>query len=234
MSVKVNGIHHLAICTSDIKAQIEYFSDVLGAELVALYWMHGVDGAWHGFMKLNDHSYVAFVQTAEIGEIEPQPGVSHAGWAGGPSAGGTMQHVAFNVDTDDDLLTLRDRVRSRGINIYGPIDHGMCKSMYFAGLEGLVLEIATSSEAIDHRAWIDPEVVELAGISPAELDRFVNPAAFEGHGGSVSQPQYDPAKPHPTGMPLERYLRTLAVPDDVISAPTEYSKPPVAVSASDG
>ena len=43
----INGVHHLAISTADIKAQIGYFSDVLGMELVALYWMHGVEGAWH-------------------------------------------------------------------------------------------------------------------------------------------------------------------------------------------
>src|SRR2546429_5750238 len=36
-----NGIHHLAICTKDIKKQIEFFTQVCGMELVALYWMHG-------------------------------------------------------------------------------------------------------------------------------------------------------------------------------------------------
>ena len=30
-----NGVHHLAIATADIKAQIEFFSDVLGMELMA-------------------------------------------------------------------------------------------------------------------------------------------------------------------------------------------------------
>ena len=49
-----NGVHHLAICTADIKRQIEFFTDVLGAELKALYWMHGVEGAWHGFLRLNE------------------------------------------------------------------------------------------------------------------------------------------------------------------------------------
>ncbi len=36
-----------------------------------------------------------------------------------------MQHVAFNVDTLDDLLAMRDRIRSRGLTVFGPIDHGM-------------------------------------------------------------------------------------------------------------
>ena len=110
---KPNGLHHLAISTGDIKRQIAFFSDVLGMELVALYWMHGVQGAWHGFMKLNDRASIAFVQSPQIAAIKPQPGVSHAGNAGAPSAPGTMQHLALNVDNDADLLTLRDRIRSR-------------------------------------------------------------------------------------------------------------------------
>ncbi|MGH0033854.1 MAG: VOC family protein [Myxococcota bacterium] len=40
---RINGAHHIAPRTRDIKVQIEFFSDVLGLELVALYWMHGVE-----------------------------------------------------------------------------------------------------------------------------------------------------------------------------------------------
>ena len=94
-----NGIHHLAIATKDIKAQIEFFNDVLGCELVALYWMHGVEGAWHGFLKLNDSCYLAFVETPDIKNIERTIGVTHAGSGGSPCAGGAMQHLALNVDT---------------------------------------------------------------------------------------------------------------------------------------
>jgi len=108
-----NGVHHLAIATADIKTQIEFFSDVLGMELVALYGMHGVEGAWHGFLKLNDTSSVAFVQTPEIGQIDRTLGVTHAGNAGRPVAGGAMQHVAVNVDSKAELLALRDRIRLR-------------------------------------------------------------------------------------------------------------------------
>ena len=82
-----------------------------------------------------------------------------------------MQHVAFNVDTLDDLLAMRDRIRSRGLTVFGPLDHGMCHSIYFAGPEDLSLEVATSAKPIDGRAWIDPEVVELADIS-ADVDAF--------------------------------------------------------------
>jgi catechol 2,3-dioxygenase-like lactoylglutathione lyase family enzyme len=224
-----NGVHHLAIATADIKRQIEFFSDVLGMELVALYWMHGVEGAWHGFMKLDDTCYLAFVQTREIGGIERTLGVTHAGNAGNSVAGGAMQHVAFNVDSEEELLALRDRIRSRGVTVLGPIDHGMCKSMYFAGPEDLSLEIATSERAIDARAWIDPEVVGLAGISAEELERYRSPAAFESRGGTVPQPAFDPAKPWMRGYPEAAYRAAVAMPDEVVFERSSQPEPPVKV-----
>ncbi len=94
-----------------------------------------------------------------------------------------MQHVAFNVDTHEELMAIRDRIRSKGVNVIGHIDHGMCESIYFAGPEGLTLEVATSSEALNPEAWIDPEVVALAGITAEELERFKRPAPYAGEGG---------------------------------------------------
>jgi catechol 2,3-dioxygenase-like lactoylglutathione lyase family enzyme len=227
--VKPNGVHHLAIATSDIKTQIAYFTDVLGMELVALYWMHGVKGAWHGFLKMNDHSSIAFVQTPDIARIPRQIGSTHAGNPGAPCAGGAMQHLAFNCDTEDELLALRDRVRSRGINVFGPVDHGFCKSIYFAGPENLSLEISTSREAIDARAWIDPEVVKLAGISELELARYKSPAKYDGAGGSVRQPLIDPAKPHMT-YPEKAYQAMAAMSDEDYTRKRSETTPPVKVA----
>ena len=98
-TTKPNGVHHLAICTADIKAQLAFFTDVLGMELVALYWMHGVKGAWHGFVKASDSCYIAFVEMPAIGEVPMEFGRTHAGNGGGVSAAGTMQHVALSTST---------------------------------------------------------------------------------------------------------------------------------------
>jgi catechol 2,3-dioxygenase-like lactoylglutathione lyase family enzyme len=226
--VKANNLHHLAISTGDIKTQIAFFSDVLGAELVALYWMHGVEGTFHGFLKLNDRVSIAFVQGPKTAAIAPIMGVSHSGNAADPSAPGTMQHLALNVDSEADLLAMRDRIRSRGINVFGPIDHGFCKSIYFAGPEHLALEISTSRVPIDPRAWIDPEVVALTGISLEELAAFTSPPAYAGEGGAVAQPPYDPAKPHTLADP-EAYRRRLAMSDADFTARTSQPDPPVRV-----
>ena len=213
MALHPNGVNHLALSTRDVKTQIAFFTDVLGAELKALYWMHGVPNTFHAFLELSSSSYVAFVQhpknpdTVEIG-------VTHAGNAGGPVAAGTMQHVAFNVDTLDDLYAMRDRIRDRGVVVLGPIDHGMCHSIYFAGPEGLSLEVAWGS-AIDERAWIDPEVQELAGITAAELEQFLRPAAYDRPASPVPQPAIDPSKPHLV-YPPSLYKALVASPDEKV------------------
>jgi catechol 2,3-dioxygenase-like lactoylglutathione lyase family enzyme len=220
------GAHHVAISTGDIKSQIEFFSDVLGLELVALYWMHGVEGAWHGFMKLHDHSYLAFVQIDGMADIPAQLGVTHAGHGGGLSAGGTMQHLAFDVADRDELLTVRDRIRDRGVNVMGPIEHGMCTSIYFAGPEGLSLEVTTSPSPIDGDHWIDPEVVQLAGITADELARFRAPADYERPDVPVPQPSTTNDRPKMAYAP-KLYERLMTMPDEELTARMSITEPPV-------
>ncbi len=223
MALHPNGVHHLAISTTDIKQQIEFFTDVLGGTLKALYWMHGVDGTFHGFVELSPSCYVAFVQhpgNTDRNEL----GVTHAGNAGGPLPGGTMQHVALNVDSLDELLALRDRIRDRGVVALGPIDHGMCQSLYFAGPEGLCLEIATGGN-IDGNAWIDPEVVALAGINADELARYRQPADFARPDHPVAQPSPDPAKPNLVYPPAQ-YAAITRLPDEAFWHSVD-NEPPV-------
>jgi len=225
---RIEGLHHLAICTGNMKAQIEFCTDVLGMELVALYWMHGVPDTWHGFLRLNDESCIAFVQNPTIAAIPSELGVSHAGNPGGNSAPGTMQHVALRVRNHEDMLAMRDRLRAKGVPVLGPLDHGMCQSIYFAGPEQLCLELSYSSEPIDARAWIDPEVVALAGISADELARYRHPADFVDQSGAIPQPGVDARGPHMTNYPPGIYQRLLAMTDQQISANIE-NEPPVRV-----
>ena len=230
MSNKVEGLHHLALCTADMKSQIEFFTDKLGMELQALYWMHGVADTWHGFLRLNDESSIAFVCNPHIKNIEVQMGVTHSGNPGANSAAGTMQHLALKVKDHDEMMAMRDRLRSKGVPVLGPLDHGMCVSMYFAGPENLSLELSYSMEPINNEQWIDPEVVALAGISAEELARYKNPAAFDGSGGNVTQPVIDEAStgPHMTNYPPGHYEATMGIPDEVALNMLE-SKPPVSV-----
>jgi len=156
-------------------------------------------------------------------------GKTHAGSGALPSAAGTLQHLAFGVETEDDLLAMRDRIRSHGVNVIGPIDHGMCKSIYFAGPDQITLEVATSQVPVDPAVWIDPAVLEKAGISPAEAQRYKAPAAYTGP-SPVPQPAYDPDKPHMV-YPKEVYQNLLQTPDEVLTKVASYTAPPVPASA---
>ena len=86
---KVEGLHHIAVTTANMKEQIEFFTDKLGMELVALYWMHGVENTWHGFLRLNDESSIAFVCNPDIEKIPVRMGETHAGNPGSNCARGS-------------------------------------------------------------------------------------------------------------------------------------------------
>ena len=225
----LNGIHHLAIMTADVKAQIEYFTDVLGMKLKALYWMHNVEGYFHAFLELNPSCSVAFVFAPAVKDIPTEFGVSHAGNPIKPCAPGSVQHIAFNVDTDADLYAMRDRIRAKGVRVLGPLDHGFCKSIYFGGPENLVLEVSTSEAAIDAEAWIDPEVVALNGISPEELARYKNPPPFRHAGSPVPQPPRGSGRPEYSQMD-EGFGGAFDLEDDFVTRNLSENTPPVRVS----
>ncbi|MCY3960215.1 MAG: VOC family protein [bacterium] len=221
------GVNHLALSTTDMKQQLQFWCDVLGLPLKALYWMHGVEGAYHGFVEMSGDSYIAFVQHPANGD-DIEFGISHSDGPGGDVRGGALQHIALHVDTFDEVLEMRDRVRSRGLQVVGPIDHGFCKSIYFDGPEGLNLEVACGSD-IDERAWVDPEVTELCGISGDELEALKRPAAFERPADPVAQP----AEPHPTSVRAqrdpERAALAAGLPDEFVWENMSEPDPPVRV-----
>jgi hypothetical protein len=96
--------------------------------------------------------------------------------------------------------------------------------MYFGGPDGLVLEL-TIGAPIDPRAWIDPEVVDINGISAEELQTYKNPTPFDRPQTPVAQPAYDPTKPH-LAFPAEVYQQLLATPDHVVWKMASQTDPP--------
>ncbi len=218
-----SGIHHIAIMAADIKSHIAFFSDVLGFPLVGLFDMHGVPGGLHAFLRMNDAGYFSIVQLPGVGAIPATLGVTHAGRGEMPSAAGTMQHLAFRADSEGALLAMRDRIRSHGLVVIGPIDHGMCQSIYFAGPDHLTLEIATSATPMDADQWIDCTTLAKAGISDAEAAQYRAPAPYAGP-GNVPQPAYDESKPN-LAYPPEMYRKMITMPDAVVAAAGKYTAP---------
>ena len=177
----LSGVHHAAFVSNDMKAQIEFFTQVLGMKLVGIFPMHGVPGASHCFIEAGKDCYMSFVQIKDV-NVAPVHGVSHAVDAGGPVAGGAMQHISFSCATFEELLDLRDRLRSNGYAVFGPLDHGMSHSIYFGGPEGMLLEIATVDRCKPVRAedWVDPATARRSRHQRGRSKTLHKPAGVRG------------------------------------------------------
>lgn len=219
------GVHHLALITNNMKAQIEFFTQVVGMKLVGLFPMHGVEGASHCFIEAGEDCFLSFIEMEGV-KVEPVLGVSHARDNTGPVAGGAMQHLAFHVETIDDLMNLRDRLRSNGYAVFGPLDHMISHSFYLGAPEGILLEFATAEtcEALQPGKWVEAATGAKLGMSPEDLERYSHPPAFAGSGGAVPQPDMETAV-LPTPVPTEMFEALGYLSDEELAAAVSFPAP---------
>lgn len=222
-----DGIHHIAIMSADMKQQLTFFTQVMGMPLVGLFEMHGVPGGKHAFLKMADDSFFSVVELAGIDEIPRTLGITHAGTGAGKCAAGVTQHIAFRVPDEAGLIAMRNRIRSHGVPAIGPIGHGFCKSIYFAGPEGLTLEVSYAVSQCDPDCWVDPELLAECGVSAEEAQAMLNPPPCLAE-GALPQPAYDETRPQ-LAYPAETLKAILAAPDAVITLQGSYDQPPVPV-----
>ncbi|CAA0093445.1 Uncharacterised protein [Zhongshania aliphaticivorans] len=167
---RVNDFSHFELNCSNMKKSLGYFSDVLGMTLVSIQWADPAKNAVRAFMRMNDRATISFLSTLRT-PIDIKMGVTHSKNAADNTRAGTLQHTAFNVDSIEELLALRDRIRAKGVHCLGPMDHGFCHSIYFAGPDDIALEISTTTTD-DMAKWIVPSVVDYIGLTNDELERL--------------------------------------------------------------
>lgn len=215
----LSGIHHLALGTNNMREQLHFFTQVAGMKLVALFPMHGAGKtATHCFIEIGKDNYLSFIEM-EGEKIEPIIGVSHARDVFGPVAGGAMQHLSFNIETQTELRNLRDRLRTNGYAVVGPVDHGMSHSIYVGAPEGILLEFSSSEGSpglVPVEAWVDEKAAKRIGISPEELAAFQAPPEFDGKDGAVEQPKGDDMI-YPTVIPKPMFEKVGYLNDEELA-----------------
>ena len=107
-----NGVHHLAICTKDIKSQIEFYTQVVGMDLCG-----ALLDAWRGqdlpWLRADGQQLDRLRAGAGDRRNSSRSRACRIrAWTAAPVAAGVMQHLALNVDSEADLLAIRDRVRT--------------------------------------------------------------------------------------------------------------------------
>ena len=144
MKAFTRGVHHLALCTDDMKKTVDFYVDVLGMPLVhAMKVPPGLgtgpknrgnppyENIRHYFFDMGNDSLIAFFEIPK--GREPQAN---------RNAIGGMQHCAFVV-TPERLAEIERRLKSRGIDYIGPIPQlpGLV-GIYFTDPNGIRLEFA--------------------------------------------------------------------------------------------
>lgn len=138
------AFHHVALATRDPVATHEFYSEVMGFQLLKVvaaptpsgegwsrhfFYDTGGEGGMLAFWELHD---------AEIGDgfrTDLAKSLGLPVW---------VNHLAFDAATIDDLTAHRERWRSHGITV-AEVDHGFCRSIYATDPNGIMVEFCCTT-----------------------------------------------------------------------------------------
>ncbi|MEO1290739.1 MAG: VOC family protein, partial [Chloroflexota bacterium] len=130
--MKIQGLHHITLVSSDAQRTVDFYVKVLGLRLVKQTVNFDDPTAYHLY----------------FGDAMGTPGsaITFFEWKhapkGHPGIGGT-HHVALSVQDYNGLLKWKRRLTDLGTTVHGPYDRQYFKSIYLRDPDGVILEIAT-------------------------------------------------------------------------------------------
>lgn len=154
----IKSLHHVAYRCKDAKQTADFYAGVLGLEYAMAVAEDRVPSTgeqspyMHIFFRMDDGSYVAFFElpeSPEMGRDERTPK-----W---------VQHLALRVPDEDTMLKYKAKLEAHGVEVLGPVEHGICRSIYFFDPNGHRLELTVDTTT--------PEMARrLADVAAAMLD----------------------------------------------------------------
>ena len=133
-------IHHVAYRCRDAKETVEWYRQHLQMDFVLAIAEDNVpstgapDPYMHVFLDAGQGNVLAFFElpnAAPMGRDSNTPD-----W---------VQHIAFKVGSLDELLAAKARLEAAGIEVIGPTEHTIFKSIYFFDPNGHRLELAVDT-----------------------------------------------------------------------------------------
>ena len=136
----IQRIHHVAYRCKDAKQTVEWYQKYLGMDFILAIAEDQVpstkapDPYMHVFLNAGSGNVLAFFElpnSPEMGRDENTPA-----W---------VQHIAFKIDSLEELDQVKARLQADGIEVVGPTDHTIFKSIYFFDPNGHRLELAADT-----------------------------------------------------------------------------------------
>lgn len=161
-NVKYRGINHLALVTGDMDKTIRFWRDLLGMRLVAGI---GKPGYRQYFFALSESSLIAFYEWAGAEPVTEKE-AGHA--ITGPIV---FDHLCMEVESEDDLWNVKERLEAADIWVSEVIDHGFIHSVFTFDPNGIALELSWAVPDVDlrrHPVMIDttPSEITKEGSEP--------------------------------------------------------------------
>jgi catechol 2,3-dioxygenase-like lactoylglutathione lyase family enzyme len=146
----IQRIHHVAYRCRDAKETVEWYGKHLGMNFVLAIAedhvpsTHAPDPYMHVFLDAGQGNVLAFFELPNSPSMGKDPNTPE--W---------VQHIAFKVDSLDSLLAAQARLEAAGIEVVGPTDHTIFKSIYFFDPSGHRLELAADTATPEMNRKLD-------------------------------------------------------------------------------
>ncbi len=177
--MKPLSLHHTAYVTHDTAATVDFYTRVLGMELISAVIDDKVPSTgdpWpyvHLFFELADGSTIAFFEALGL---PPAAAPTHPAYD-------IFNHIALDVGSKDEVDRWQARLTSLGVETLGPVDHGIIYSVYFHDPNGIRMELtanvtnwkAHAAQAReDVASWSDVKAMAAAnGGDPAPIIQWI-------------------------------------------------------------
>ena len=138
------SVHHVAYTTRDPEATYDFYTRKLGMPLLHAEAHRQGDGYFrHFFFGMGEGEAIAFFEVHDVGEEQDfktdiSTGLGLPPWA---------NHIAFRLDTLQELRDKTKELHERGIEQIMEIDHGWCVSIYTMDPNGIMVEFCVTTDA---------------------------------------------------------------------------------------
>ena len=143
-----NRYSHIGVSTHDMEATIEFYETILGFKRVADSLTHINEGGTlrQVYFNVGDTQYIVFMEPKAIQGIAGDYDTGINGALGLP---GGMYHIAFRIQTLEELESRRQHLESRSVEVSPIIDLGHASSIFFTDPNQLQLELSCQTRPFD-------------------------------------------------------------------------------------